>query len=109
MTPPVSVNISIEGTKIKVDIYNGNAQVGHEINDEWMWYGIVVPRARSWYTITKTDFCIMLTKPRKCPRHSFKVRCTDAHSPDEKLTKSQGSVWGSVLPRRETVVGGTCG
>ena len=54
------------GSIVKMDFDNGIVNVRqHEVIDSAIWYGRVEERSRAWLEKTKTDFCVLVTKPRR--------------------------------------------
>ena len=59
VVPPV-------GSIVKMDFDNGVVGVTqHEVIDDQIWYGRVEERPKTWFTKTGTDFCVLVTKPRR--------------------------------------------
>ena len=55
---------------VKADFFNGNDEEGidHEAVKDDLWYGVVSNYGgREWLEATGTDFCVLLTKPRRFP------------------------------------------
>lgn len=51
---------------VRSDFYNGTTDTPHQVLDNEMWYGRVVSqRGKAWLDATGTDFCVLVTMPRK--------------------------------------------